>query len=173
MIYNDCEPMKSLLTLIFLLSLLACQNVEDTKANLPSPVYHFVKIDTAALPVKHAVYIPVYSHIYTGDGTNALNLSATLSIRNTGLTDSFYVTDVIYYGSQGEIIKHYLDATVLVKPMASIEFVVRRMETEGGAGANFVVKWGASTIRNEPLIQAVNNELGSGISFTTDGVEIE
>jgi hypothetical protein len=162
-----------LLPIFFLLPLFACKNDKDEKIHLPSQVYHFVKIDTAALVNKHAVYVPVYSHIYTGDGTSALNLSATLSIRNTSYTDSFYVTDVIYYGSQGEVLKHYIDAAVLVKPMASIEFVVERMETKGGAGANFVVKWGAAAIGCEPLIQAVMNELGAGISFVTNGVEMK
>ena len=162
-----------LLIILFLLTFFACKNDEDKKAHLPSPVYHYVKIDTAALANKHSVYVPVYSHIYVEDGKSALNLSATLSIRNISYTDSFYITDVIYYGSQGEVLKHYIGSSLLVKPMSSVEFVVERTESKGGAGANFVVKWGAPTISSAPLIQTVMNGTATGISFVTNGVEIK
>lgn len=164
------KPMKWI-SLILLPLAFACKD-NNIKAHLPSQVYHFVNIDTAALANKRSVYVPVYAHIYTEDGTRALNLSATLSIRNTSFIDSFYVTHVTYYGSQGEALRQYIDKAVVVKPMSSIEFVVSRMESKGGAGANFVVKWGAAATRNEPLIQAVMNEVSAGVSFVTSGVEI-
>jgi hypothetical protein len=150
--------MRSSATICLALILFACKQGEDKNVHLPSQVYQYVKLDTAALPHKHSVYVPVYSHIYMENGKSSLNLAATLSIRNTSYTDSFYVTDVIYYGSQGEVLKHYLASAVLVKPMASIEFVVEREESKGGAGANFVVKWGAQKPGIEPLVQTVMNE---------------
>lgn len=155
--------------------LIACNgnNRTNEKARLPSLIYNYVKIDTAALAYKHAVYVPVYSHIYTEAGTSLLVLASTLSVRNTSFTDSFYVTDVIYYGSQGEILQQYLRAPVLVKPMTSIEFVVERTETKGGAGANFVVKWGALKAGMEPVIQTVMVETATGISFVTNGINIQ
>jgi hypothetical protein len=57
--------------------------------------------------------------------------------------------------------------------MTSVEFVVERTESKGGAGANFVVKWGSFTVGSEPLIQTVMNEISRGISFVTDGVEMK
>lgn len=153
--------------------LAACGHDDGENVHLPSPVYQYAKVDTAALPSKHSVYAPVYSHIYMENGKITINLTATLSIRNTSFTDSFYVTDVTYYGSQGEVLKRYLDSSVLVKPMASIEFVVEREESKGGAGANFVVKWGASKTISEPLIQTLMNETSAGLSFVTNGVEIK
>ena len=153
--------------------LFACRNDKSEKASLPSQVYHYIKIDTVALINKHSVYVPVYSHIYSETGESAINLTAILSIRNTSYIDSFYVTDVIYYGSQGEVLKRYIDSSLLVKPMTSIEFVVERAESKGGAGANFVVKWGSFTTGSEPLIQTVMNEISRGISFVTNGVEMK
>jgi len=153
--------------------LFACRNDKSEKASLPSQVYHYIKIDTAALVNKHSVYVPVYSHIYSETGESAINLTAILSIRNTSYTDSFYVTDVIYYGSQGEVLRRYIDSPLLVKPMTSIEFVVERTESKGGAGANFVVKWGSFSAGSEPLIQTVMNEISRGISFVTNGVEMK
>ena len=153
--------------------LFACRNDKSEKASLPSQVYHYIKIDTAALINKHSVYVPVYSHIYSETGESAINLTTILSIRNTSYTDSFYVTDVIYYGSQGEVLRRYIDSPLLVKPMTSIEFVVERTESKGGAGANFVVKWGSFSAGSEPLIQTVMNEISRGISFVTNGVEMK
>lgn len=165
--------MTRTIALLLLAALAACKNSENGRTTLPSQVYQYAKIDTAALADKHAVYAPVYSHIYTEDGTATFNLSATLSIRNTSFSDSFYVSDVVYYGSQGEVLKHYLSSPVVVRPMASIEFVVARTESKGGAGANFVVRWGADKPGLQPLIQTVMNESATGISFVTDGVEIK
>lgn len=165
--------MKAFLAACLLLALAGCKSKDHKKIHLPSPHYQFVPLDTASLENKHLVYVPVYSHIYVEDGTSVYNLSATLSIRNTSFTDSFYVTDVVYYGSQGEILKHYLDSAVLVKPMASIEFVVARTEDKGGAGANFIVRWGAHATGVNPLFQTVMNQAATGISFTADGMEIK
>jgi len=163
-----------ILTIIFfLLTLLGCSDNKGEKVHLPSEVYNYVKIDTSALINRHSVYVPVYSHIYAESGASLIYLTATLSIRNTSFTDSFYITDVTYYGSQGEVLKHYLDSTLLIKPMASIEFVIERTNSKGGAGANFVVKWGAFKSGIEPIIQTVMNEGSAGISFITNGVEMK
>lgn len=164
---------RIIITLLFLSMLAGCKDDKSEKAQLPSQVYNYVKIDTAALVNKHSVYVPVYSHIYAESGTSLIYLTTTLSIRNTSFTKNFYVTDVIYYGSQGEVLKHYLDATLLVNPMSSIEFVIARTNTKGGAGANFVVKWASSFTDVEPLIQTVMNEGSGGTSFIANGVEIK
>jgi hypothetical protein len=165
--------MTRAIVLLLLTVLTACSNRENKRTTLPSRVYQYVKIDTAALSEKHTVYVPVYSHIYTENGTTTFNLSATLSIRSTSFSDSFYVSNVVYYGSQGEVLKHYLSSPVVVRPMTSIEFVVERTESQGGAGANFVVRWGADKPGLQPLIQTVMNESATGISFVTDGVEMK
>ena len=167
------KKLKQLFAVLCLPVLFACQHRNKTQSGLPSRVYHYASIDTAALTSKHAVYVPVYSHIYTEDGTTTINLGATLSVRNTSYADSFYVTDVVYYGSQGEVLKRYLASPVIVKPMSSVEFVVERVESEGGAGANFVVRWGAAKNGIEPLIQTVMIESAFGISFVTNGIEIK
>jgi hypothetical protein len=166
-------PAAILSTIFCSFILTACKNNKSEKVHLPSDVYNYVKIDTSALVSKHSVYVPVYSHIYAESGTSVLYLTTTLSIRNTTYADSFYVTDVIYYGSQGEVLKHYLNSTLLIKPMASIEFVIARTDAKGGAGANFIVKWGAFKTGVEPLVQTLMNEGSAGTSFIANGVEIK
>jgi hypothetical protein len=171
--FRSTKETMRLIACLLLSAIVACTSNADKSVYLPSKHYQFVKIDTTALPEKHAVYVPVYSHIYLENGRSTVNLAVTLSIRNTSFADSIYITDVVYYGSQGEVLKRYLDSTVLIKPMASIEFVVERSESKGGAGANFVVKWGASKPGSEPLMQTVMNETSAGISFVTNGVEMK
>ncbi len=161
------------LFIIFLSIIIASCRDRSPKEHLPSLLYHYISIDTASLYDKHSVYVPVYSHIYTETGTSSLGLAGTLSIRNTSFTDSFYVTDVVYYGSQGEVLKRYTDSTLLIKPMSSIEFVVERTEAKGGAGANFVVRWGAGKTGINPMIQAVMVETATGISLVANGVEMK
>jgi hypothetical protein len=154
----------------------ACTNNTSSKhsKHYPSESYHYVRIDSTQLPVKKLIYVPIYSHIYINTGEYVYNLTSTLSVRNTSYSDSFYISRVIYYGSQGQMIKNYLDSALLLKPMASYEFVVEHDESKGGAGANFVVEWRARQAKTEPLIQAVScGSSNTGISFVTDGVEIK
>lgn len=164
--------MKIVLIYLLLLLLTAC-NSDSKKIYYPSQAYHYVKVDTTKLVSKGLIYAPIYSHIYAPEGTQVLELTATLSIRNISYTDSFYITDVIFYGSQGEVLKNYLSSSLVIRPMTSVEFVVKQSESKGGAGANFVVKWGASNTNTKPLIQAVMNGINTGVSFVTEGIEMK
>lgn len=161
----------ALISFCSLIVLSACQQQRDERTHLPSSDYRYAQVDTGALRNKGAIYAPVYSHIYTIDGTRQMLLAATLSVRNTSFTDSIYITSVVYYGSQGEQLKQYLQRPVVLRPMASVEFVVERDESKGGAGANFVVHWGGDG-SSRPMVQTVMTETTNGISFVTDGVEI-
>ena len=103
---------------------LSCGAKPTAKKYLPGAEYYYVQFDTAALQIRHAVYVPVYSHIYLQSGHQTIGLTVTVSIRNTSYTDSFYIMHITYYGSQGQVLKHYLDKPVVVRPMASVEAVV-------------------------------------------------
>lgn len=155
--------------LIALLFIISC-NQDPEKIHYPSAVYHYVKMDTTGLQSR-MYYVPVYSHIYSQSGNRVLNLTATVSIRNTSFKNSFYISRADYYGSQGQVIKKYLDSAILVKPMSSIEFVVEEKESEGGAGANFVVQQYSNNGTN-PFIEAVMTGTNTGVSFTSSAVEI-
>ena len=52
------------------------------------------------------VYVPIYSHIFwEGNAKVPLNLSANLIVRNTDSANPIQITEVIYYDSEGELIK--------------------------------------------------------------------
>jgi hypothetical protein len=167
--------MKQFIVIVIAAAIITgCKEKYEEKIHYPSNSYEYIKIDTAHFVVQQTVYVPIYSHIYIKDGKNVKNLTATLSVRSTNFSDSIFITSVDYYGSHGKLIKKYLDSTLLLKPINSVEFIVEEEESEGGAGANFIVEWRAKKVINPPLIQAVmlGTYYNIGISFAVDGVPI-
>ena len=164
------------LSLIVLLAVAACQEKSaESNSWRPSSMYHYVDINFTQLKTAEKVYVPVYSDIYHFSGERRQNLTATLSVRNTSLRDTMYVQKVDYFDSQGKILREYLEKDVVLLPMQSIEFVVEHRETEGGAGASFLVDWGSNSHELRPVIQAVmiSTVNQQGISFVTQGVTVE
>lgn len=170
--------MRSVLyTIIATLMLASCTipaKKNDNKGSHPSHIYTYV--DKSADEVGHLQtdYIPLYSEIYHRDGTRSISLTSTLSIRNTSLVDSVYLFSASYNDSYGKELKAYIDKTILVKPLEAIEFVVSEHEDIGGAGASFLLKWGASQGGNQLLVQAVmiGTSDNLGISFVTSAKKI-
>jgi len=117
------------------------------------------------------IYVPVYSHIYYENQKEVLYLSATLSIRNTDLSNPIIITSVRYYNTEGKLIKQYLERPVELSPLASMDFIVERTDTSGGSGANFIVEWIAEKDVSKPVVEAVMISAASnqGISFVSPG----
>lgn len=125
---------------------------------------------------RDTVYVPIYSDIYNESKDVKFNLTATLSIRNTSLTDSIYIQDIDYYDSEGNLVRGYIhkDSTLFLSAMQSIEYVIEENDTEGGTGANFIINWGGNTADLSPMFQGVmiSTNGQQGISFSTEGVSI-
>ncbi|PTN10070.1 DUF3124 domain-containing protein [Mangrovibacterium marinum] len=140
------------------------------KMQHPSHKYTFVDLQSNAVNYLETNYVPIYSDIYHIDGTKRFLLTSTLSIRNTSLTDTAYVFSANYNDSYGKQLRKYIDSTILLKPLESIEFVVEYQEDQGGAGASFLVDWGARENAGQLLIQAVMTGTSNqqGLSFLTE-----
>ncbi|MCB2147871.1 MAG: DUF3124 domain-containing protein [Deltaproteobacteria bacterium] len=121
------------------------------------------------------VYVPVYSHIYSGDREQPFYLAATLSIRNTDTRHAILLTAVDYYDSEGKFLKHYLDKDVSLNAMATQRYVVPESDKSGGSGAKFIIKWQSEKPVVEPLIESVmiSTKTQQGISFTSRGRVLE
>ncbi len=167
--------MKVISFLLFIVILVSCHTEEKKaitgkKRSHPSHVYTYVDVDTIRLKYFETDYLPVYSDIYHQDGTKRFPVTATISIRNTSLADSAYIQSATYYDSFGNLLLSYLDSTLLLTPMESIEFVVVEGEKAGGAGANFIIEWAATNYSDQLLIQSIM--IGTygqqGISFLTE-----
>ena len=121
------------------------------------------------------VYVPVYSHIYSGDREQPFYLAATLSIRNTDRTHPIQLTAVEYFDSSGKFLKHYLDRSIQRAAMATKRFVVPESDKSGGSGAKFIVQWRSDMPVAAPLIESVmiSTKTQQGISFTSRGQVLE
>ncbi|MFM7438112.1 MAG: DUF3124 domain-containing protein, partial [Snowella sp.] len=122
------------------------------------------------------IYVPIYSHIYHDNSqNNVINLSATLSIRNTDLKNSIIITAVDYYDTKGSLIRQYIKKPLELKALASTEVFIEAENITGGSGANFIIEWVATKKVSEPIIEAVMISTASsqGISFISHGKTIK
>ena len=146
----------------------------DEKLKYIPPQTIATEIPRKAVVAGQVVYVPVYSHIYAKGGKPFL-LEATLSVRSTDPNEDITIVSVRYYDTNGNLIKDYLEKPMLLKPLATVEFLVAQKEIEGGSGANFIVEWVSDTKINQPVIEAVmiGIEGQTSISFVRTGVAID
>ncbi|MEW6220072.1 MAG: DUF3124 domain-containing protein [Thermodesulfobacteriota bacterium] len=117
------------------------------------------------------LYVPAYSHIYAGNRDLPVLLTVTLSIRNVDLARSITIMAVDYYGTAGELIRGFLEQSVVLAPLESTRFIVPQKDKSGGSGANFLVRWQSGDLVNPPIVETVmiGAEGQQGISFTSRG----
>ncbi len=160
---------------MILLILSAC-NQEKTKVEVDS-----VNWDERAIDLKlgqnditGSSYLSVYSEIYDHTDKTAHLLTATVSIRNTSVTDSLFILKADYYNTKGELSRSYVKSPVFLTPLETIEIIIPRLDRQGGSGANFIFDWTTRKNKNEPLFEAVMvwTTGNQGISFVTRGVKL-
>jgi hypothetical protein len=142
-----------------------------------------------ALPVQAAdelssgqvLYLPIYSKIFHGDRVIQDKfplehlLSALVSIRNTSLKTPIRVYSARYYNTEGRVISEFLSKPVTVAPLGTYEIFIERKESEGGSGANFIIKWDSVTATNPPVVEAVHADISGPrtLSFVTTARSIQ
>lgn len=128
-----------------------------------------------ALNYNQRFYVPIYSDIYVDAQNPKQLLSATLSIRNTHLTDSLFISKIEYYNTNGNLVQKFIDYTINLPPMATVNYVIEKEDDSGGNGANFIVEVSAKSEGIKPLIQAVmiGNYANKSFSFLTDGYALD
>lgn len=128
---------------------------------------------SANLAKTQSLYVPVYSHVYIHDGT-PFRLTATLSIRNTDAVNPLFVQSVLYYDSEGKLVRQYIKRPLKIGPHATAEFLVEERDTSGGSGASFVVEWASENPLTQPVVEAVMIGASSqqGISFVCPAVVV-
>jgi len=168
--------LKIIVTPPLILALTSCasRQAERPATPQPTPVSAPSTITVEAdgnQIVGQTIYVPVYSHIYTRDKSRVINLSATLSVRNTDAQNPIRINSARYYDTNGALLKEYVSAPFRLAPMASTDFVVAEDDTSGGVGANFIVEWGAAVEVTDPVVEAVMISTASqqGISFVSAG----
>ncbi len=121
------------------------------------------------------VYVPIYSHIYSGDREHPFYLAATLSIRNTDPKHTINILSVDYYDSKGKLLKSYLENSISLNPLSATRYIIKESDKSGGSGASFIVKWKSDVKVNAPIIESImiGTKTQQGISFITQGRAIQ
>jgi len=173
------KNLNATLTLIVLcLLMIACAEIENKE--FKKGKYAVFKAE----PVKNlpeqliytdTSYIPIYSDIYTQTTNLQIDLTATLSLRNTSFKHSIFITHVDYYNSAGDLDKNFVKKAIELKPMQTMEYVIAEDHVSGGTGANFIVIWSAKSKNVNPLFESImiSTQNRQGISFTSRGVSIK
>ncbi len=128
--------------------------------------------EQSGLSKGQTVYVPAYSHIYVGGKKLPFTLAITLSIRNVDLEANITLSEVNYFGSEGQLLKSFIEDAPSIKPQESVRFVIAEEDDGGGSGANFIVKWTSTTDEvNPPIIESImiGAQSSQGISFTSRG----
>lgn len=115
------------------------------------------------------LYVPVYSEVPYGDKGLTVNLSATVSIRNTDSKTPITIKRVDYFGSNGALLHSYLKHAEVLKPMAAVDHVVRESDRSGGSSASFLVEWESEIPVSYPVVEAVmlNLTYNTGFAFSS------
>jgi hypothetical protein len=164
------------LLVIIVTTIVSCK--EKSTEEIPVEVLDNHTLDRKANAISidslvRQIYVPIYSDIYNQTRDSRTLLTATLSIRNTSLKDSLFVSKIDYYNTEGDLVRSYIDSPIYLTPMESIDYVIEQQDTSGGSGANFMIDWYSKKQLN-PLFQAVMvGGLGAqAFSFTTEGIEV-
>ena len=138
------------------------------------PDYASLKANVASRADLHSEYVPVYSHIFSHQGSPFL-LESTLSIRNRDPKQPVYIKTIDYYDSKGELLRKHLEFTIRLAPLQTIDVLVRARDTLGGSGANFIVEWFSEGPINTPLIETIMiGTAGThGIAFSSQASPIK
>lgn len=131
-------------------------------------------IDSRRMAYQQTFYVPVYSNIHVDEDNPKVMLSATLSIRNSSLDHSIYVTKIDYYNTTGDFVRPYLTKMIELPPMGTLNYIVERMDDSGGDGANFVVTIEGGDAKLNPVIEAImiGSYSNKGFAFSTTATPI-
>lgn len=170
------------ITLLATVGLTACNPPEkdpnilySTEHKDPIKELEVDQVPSTNMPYHQLFYVPVYSNIYGDEDSPKIMLSATLSIRNTSLNNSLYVTKIDYYNTHGEYVRPYLTKSIELPPMGTLNYIVEKMDDTGGDGANFVVAVESEAKNVSPLIETImiGTFSNKAFSFTSPSVVIE
>ena len=135
---------------------------------LPQPLFADEK---TLLTDGQTIYVPAYSHIYSGNRERPFLLAVTLSIRNIDPKHPIKITVVDYYETQGKRLKKYLNEPIILNPMESLRYIIPERDKSGGSGANFIVEWKSDKSVNAPIVESImiGTQNQQGVSFTSRG----
>ena len=169
----------SCFAILLAMVMISCQppdpNVDKTGQDKLQTLETDYPINTTEIEVQDVLYIPIYADIYLNSQAPSSLLAATLSIRNTSFGDTLYVSRIDYFNTEGVLIEKFLDHTISIAPMNTLNYVIEKDGDSMKPGSNFIVELGGKRDRLKPLVQAVmvGEYRDIGFAFTTDAYSID
>ncbi len=175
--YFQEETMNRVLNILLLTLLIhSCQNKGEVNSSDPvnwdKRTIKYVLSDSLT---HGSTYMSIYSQIYSQTEHITHDLTATVSMRNTNISDTVFLKKALYFNTKGHLIRTYFDKTIFIAPMETIEIVIDERDQEGGTGANFLFDWTIKPNSNEPYFEGImiSTSGQQGLSFTTKGIRLK
>lgn len=150
--------------LVLVLAIYLFGTIEEKKRTRDVSSFNYVSVDTSLLTYRKRVYVPVNLQQKAGGRQGKV----VLKVRNTSFSDSIYVSRVDYYDRQGRLLKNIIDSTVLIKPMATGEIVMKSKELRESVD-NLIVQWHSNGI-SKPLVQALILNYKNDVIMSDSGI---
>ncbi|HRF71796.1 MAG TPA: DUF3124 domain-containing protein [Accumulibacter sp.] len=115
------------------------------------------------------VYVPIYSHFRHGNVASSGRSGTTLvsvlvSVRNTDPKNPIRVVAAPYYDTEGVLVRNSVPTPRTIPPFGTMELFIELNENAGGSGANYAIKWDATTMVSPPVIEALHSKFQAGYS---------
>lgn len=164
-----------LLSLIIVLLSACKQETEISSINPVNWERRSLELNPADSLQYGSSYLSVYSEIYSQTEHRTHDLTATVSMRNTNIADTIFLTKATYFDTEGKLIRNYFEKAIYIAPMETVEIVIDERDQAGGSGANFLFDWQIKPGSNIPHFEAVmiSTSGQQGLSFTSQAVQLK
>jgi hypothetical protein len=118
-------------------------------------------------------YVPIYMQLPLASGAINVDLSVTLSVRNTSPDNAIAIRKVDFFDTKGELLQPFILSPIGIRPYGTVNFFVSVMDQRGGSGGNFIVEWEGAASVSEPVVEAImlGDVGGRAYSFISRGVD--
>lgn len=125
--------------------------------------------------IRKKSYLSVYTEIYARNENRTYPLTATISIRNMSSQDSVFIEKAEYFNTNGDLIHTYLNKSIYVNPLETLEIIISETQEYGGSGGKFIFNWSTKNEKVYPVFDAImiSSSGQQGFSFMTHGVDLE
>lgn len=136
------------------------------------------KLVAAELSTGSTIFVPSYRAFYQIYGTtrDSYALTNTLFFYNIDPKLTIEILSIDFYDSSGKLLKHLIDAPLLVKPLNSKEITIQpRTQPDEDCASYLMIRWKSNHPANTPIVEVlmVGQVMNRGISFSTRGCEIK
>jgi hypothetical protein len=145
----------------------------EAQERLLKPFAAAITTAPTSIEKRGTIYVPAYAELPVGSGAFNVDLSVTLSVRNTSPDKALAVRRIEFFDTSGKLLESYLSTPIGLRAYGTVNLFISVMDRRGGSGGNFVVDWAGDTAMSEPVVEAIMlGEFGGrAYSFVSRGVE--